>query len=178
MIDLHQYISPILFHEEIKNQEEIARMVQVMELEQRWEKSISIPETRRFQQFKRSADNTEICAPVNSDHQGNRKQNYEINPNEVESNQMSDSVMVDSNIGSGEYILVEYAGKKSNRRFVGQVNEIKKGDETTEYNMLFLKRKDQEGLIFEFSDRMDISWITESRRGKTTAADVVWKRTI
>ena len=117
---------------------DISETVADMKLEARWEKCKSIPGTRRFHQFKPSDNNTEVWASINTQRQTD-------NVSENTSIHQEDS-FVDAGISdvihSDDYIIVEYNGKKSSRRFVGQVNEIKKGEDGMELNVLFKRKKD------------------------------------
>jgi len=119
----------------------------------------SIPGTRRFHQFKPSDNNTEVWASINTQRQTD-------NVSENTSIHQEDS-FVDAGISdvihSGDYIIVEYNGKKSSRRFVGQVNEIKKGEDGMEFNVLFMRKKDASGYLFGFPERVDMSWICASQ---------------
>ena len=46
--------------------------------------------------------------------------------------------------------------EKTRKRFIRQMNEIKQGDEI-EYNVVFMRRKDEDGFLFGFPKRTDIS---------------------
>ena len=55
----------------------------------------------------------------------------------------SDESLMNELVESGDYILIEYVGKKSSRRFVGQVNEVKKEDNELEYKVHFLRKRNE-----------------------------------
>ena len=74
---------------------------------------------------------------------------------------MSDASISLKTIKSGDYVVVEYVVKKSTRRFVGQVTEVKETDDVNEkeYKVLFLRKRDEPGYLFGFPDSVDLSFV-------------------
>lgn len=93
-----------------------------MHLEDRWKECKPIPGTRKFHFFQPSESNAELVGSVNSAYEcadlaSSRDCTMEERPH-PEQSEVPDHIK----ITSGDYIMAEFIGKKTSRRYVGQVN--------------------------------------------------------
>jgi len=152
------------------DKEDISKTIDSVGMNDRWASSKAIPGTRRFHHFKPSVNNDQLVCSINSPYataDGRlMEMNCETTINAVaQTDQATTSAAHQDDstqncISSGDYVLVAFKAKKTVRKFVGQVTEMRRTTENeNEYNVLFMRKRDKTGYIFGFPERIDISWI-------------------